>query len=201
MSAAALIAMMLFPAPWLWGALGLLAAVHIFLSALGLSVSAGEFCLISGLLMAAPLAAWLTGRLLDDFTCGVRSAGSLSALAAALAFSLLIDSGLLAGALRAVLQILAGGSWQKQFMLVGAIGNAVVLCAALTAFVLMVLVLLIELPFVWFARRDRSGTAAAIAAFRPLLVVLGLCLVFNHVSGLFVEELAPMMLIRSAWGG
>jgi hypothetical protein len=200
MSVVAVLGLILFPAPWLWGTLGLLAAVLIFLHSLGLSVSTAEFCLLAGLIAAVPLAAWLAGRFVDRFAFGTSRSACFSVLAVALAFSVFVDSGLLSGALKAVLQVLAQGAWGRQLVLAGAIGNAVIFCAGLVSFVLMMLVLMVELPFVWFSRRDRSGAVTAIGALRPLLLVLALSLVFNHVSGLFYDELAPMMLIRNALG-
>lgn len=201
MSAAVILGLIFYPAPWLWGSLGLLAAVHILLHALGLSLSGGELFLVSALLLAVPLAAWLSGRLLDRFAFTGAQAACFSSLGAALAFSLLIESGLVAGTLKALLQVLTLGSWERQLLLAGAIGNAVVFCAGLAALVVMLLVLVVELPFNWFCRVDAGGAAGSMAVLRPLLVVLVLCLVFNHAAGLFFDELSPMMLFSGAVNG
>ena len=186
--------------PWLAGLGVLVFSIWLFLSHLGLELSVAEIVLICGLVGVAPLSAWLAGGFLDRFCVRLPGSAVFSTLAVALSFPVMIESEFIGAALNGVLMMLAAGSLREQSMLLLALGNAAFFCGGLVAFVIAMLALVVELTFGLCFGRSRAAVISALGVLRPATVLLLLCLSLNHISGLFIAELSPLMLLKKAWG-
>lgn len=174
---------------WLPGIGALAAALWILANGLGLQLSTVQFFLVGAVLLMVPAAAWLAGALLDHFAWRRVHGGVFAALALGFACAAATRSGLLYGYIEAAFAAVQPGV--RPLLLFGAVINATLLVAAVTALAIMAVQLVIELPFQWLCGAARLPVMLPFAALRPLVICLALSLMLQGITGLFAAELQP----------
>ncbi len=181
---------------WLPGMAALLCAAVFFIHGSGVQLSLQQGMLLAGFLLMVPAAAYLAGFLLDRFAWDTVRGGVFAAAAFGFAFMLSLQSGLLTSFVEACLIETDGAL--RPLLVFTTLVNGVLLVSAVTAVCIMMLQLIIELPFRWLQASLRSAVVLPFAALRPLIVMAGLTLLIHYISGLFIAELRPDLIVQAA---
>jgi len=184
---------------WLAGAVALLAALYY--AALGIFEELGivQYLIIVFFSVAAPAAAYLAGAFLDTFSHPLGKGGVFRLVAVVMAFVLMLASEQLLENFGAALIISQGvvaqgvGMLQATALTAGIL-NGVVMCAGVTAFAVMLMHLIFEVPVLWVSGAFRSRGSYAFAALRPLSVIIIATLFFRYILEKFATELSPQTL-------
>jgi len=182
------------------GVVALLAALHIFVSSVRPASSVPEFVLLSGIVLAVPAAALFASLFLEHFAFGRKSGKIFPALALALAFSLMLETGAAMDYLDSALQVTSAGQSLDYAAFAVSLGSSVLFYGGLIAISLMVAALLFEAPFYWLTSAAGIKDAMNLGVLRPLIVVMLFSLAFNHIAGLISEELWPATVFAALTG-
>jgi len=179
------------------GAVGLLLAVVIFLSAITPELQATEYIVIVGFVLAIPGSAYLAGALLDNFAHKKIEGRVFQGAAMILAFMLILSSPQAFTYFEEALLVVRGSSWQTNILFFSGVLNAILFCGGLIALVLMLLHLTIELPVRWLQGASGLNLVYTFAPLRPLVIILGATFCIDLMIGLFAAELWPETILRS----
>ena len=179
---------------WFPGMVALAAALYILLEGVFVELTVSRYLLILTFAVAAPAAAYAAGALLDTFAARTVKGNHFRAFAAMAAFCLMLRSERLLEHLEAALTLSAGASVEQAAALGGAVLSAIVFCGGATAFVLIVIHLVCELPMLWIKGAFRAQAMYAFAAMRPLSVIIAVAFFFNLILQRFAYELGPQVI-------
>lgn len=159
------------------------------------SVGAPSLLLLGSLVLSLPLAAFTLGCWLDRYALDEVRSRTLRTLLLALCLSAAMQSGVWFDLLAAALALISSGSQFGVMAALLASFNAALLCAAIAAFALMLIALIVEIPVLWLSGSMRMRGVALIRPLRPLLIVILVSLAFNHIMGLFSVELRSTRIL------
>lgn len=153
------------------------------------------------LALAFPLTAFLAGAFLDQFCFTNRTRVGFRFFLLALSLSLCFQPAALLGFIDSLLAVLASGSALKLSAFLTSLASALLFCAGLMAFCVMLLVLSFELSARWLIGAAGARTEISFVALRSLLTLIVLALAFNGGVGLMLNELRPAAIIQRAVSG
>ena len=155
-----------------------------------LSMYAGAMGLF---LAGVPLAAWLSGALLDTVSLTVRRGTFFAPLGLILSSYVLFQTDAWFKALEAL-----AGKGPHMFLNAGLeVLSAVLLSAGITAVVLSAVPLVFEVPIHWVLDEKKIRVREALQSLRPLAVLLVIAVAFRLFVDLFVQEFDSVLVI---WG-
>ena len=180
--------------------LGLAVALHVFLHGTGIELDAARLISLGIVLSSVPLAAMLSGIFFDSFLGTSSERGIFSLLLPVLACALMLTGTGWVDYLGVAIVESGKPTLVRQAALAVSAMSAASFCAALSAFVILSATIVFELPIRWLQGAAKARIDLALAAARPLLIVLGLSLSFNLLLGLCGHELWPTTIAARILG-
>ncbi len=181
---------------WTWLVVALLVALHLLLFGLVPQAHTSQLVVLGLFAGSIPVAAFIAGALLDAFAVELDESRILFRLAVVIACAVFFCSSMAVDLLEGALFVITTPDLTQVLPLVLTSVNSIIFCGALTAFCLMVVALLFELPVLWLKNLLDLPLVVPFPGLRFLLVLLLACLSINHIVALFSFELSPTALLK-----
>jgi hypothetical protein len=192
----AIAVLLLWPAGGIAAGFALVAAQCLILELSPVPPGVSAQILLLAFVLAAPLAARLASLLLESAVLPESAREIFGGATLTLVLALVFGSDMFADYLGMVLLSTAKSGTTSLVVLALSLANSLVFCAALTAFTMLTINLLIEAPLAWLASAARVRSVAPFAPFRPLIVLIGVSLSFQLLIGLFDSTLSPGAVMK-----
>lgn len=176
------------------GFLGLAIAMHVLFVATGLNPSPERMLSLAVVLLSVPLTALFAGMLFDSFVAE-RRIRVFSTLLPVLACAIMLQGDGWSEYVALALSESSSISSGKNILLFTSALSAAAFCGALSAFVVLMADLVFEMPVRWLEGALQARVDLALAASRSLIIVIGLALSVNLVTGLLSQELWPTTIV------
>jgi hypothetical protein len=189
---------LLWPAGGIAAGLALVAAQHLILSSCCDAAALPLQLLMLAFILAAPLAARIAGWLVESAALPEGSRDTLNGAALVLALSVQFGSGQFGDLYAAGVDATVSGRAGPVALTLIALLNSVIFCAAVVAFSLLTVNLIIEVPLAWLTSAARVRARPNFAPLRPLVILTVATLGFQLILGSFDANLAPSFFRRPA---
>lgn len=170
-----------------------IAFLHVLFRVSGIEPGILNYSIGAALVLALPLAAYMSALMIERYVTPLKNYQAISKLAFVLTCVYCMQSAELVDYMASAVQLIKGRASLEPVVLFIRISAACLLGAAVVAFTLYFLLMLIELPFLWLASALSYTRQAdlTLAGARPLAFFLISVFLYNVFVDYFARKLWP----------